>query len=163
VIVTENIHATAVIDPRAIIDPSAVIGAGVKIGPWTMVGYVLDPATGLLVIDSANSYNRDPDPFGGNVLVEGSIELLFPLPFVKDQRSVRSGFFFDAGNVFSTSCSTSQLNCTTPGLSDLRFSAGVGATWITGFGPLTFSLGRALNPERIDDTEIFQFSLGRSF
>ena len=125
--------------------------------------YVLDPATGLLVIDSANSFSRDPDPFGGNVLVEGSIELLFPLPFVKDQRSVRSGFFFDAGNVFSTSCSTSQLNCTTPGLSDLRFSAGVGATWITGFGPLTFSLGRALNPERIDDTEIFQFSLGRSF
>jgi len=125
--------------------------------------YVLDPATGLLVVDSATSYNRDPDPFGGNVLVEGSIELLFPLPFVKDQRSVRSGFFFDAGNVFSTSCSSSQLNCTTPGASDLRYSAGIGATWITGFGPLTFSLGRALNPEKIDDTEIFQFSLGRSF
>ncbi|MEX1667464.1 outer membrane protein assembly factor BamA [Zhongshania guokunii] len=125
--------------------------------------YVLDPTTGLLVVDSATSYNRDPDPFGGNVLVEGSIELLFPLPFVKDQRSVRSGFFFDAGNVFSTSCSSTQLNCTTPGVSDLRYSAGIGATWITGFGPLTFSLGRALNPEKIDDTEIFQFSLGRSF
>ena len=34
----ENIHATAVIDPRAIIDPTAVIGAGVIIGPWTIVG-----------------------------------------------------------------------------------------------------------------------------
>ena len=125
--------------------------------------YVVDPTTGMLVVDSANTYNRDPDPFGGNVLIEGSAELLFPLPFVKDQRSVRSGFFFDAGNVFSTNCGTSQLNCSTPSVSDLRYSVGLGATWITGFGPLTFSLGRALNPERIDDTEIFQFSLGRTF
>jgi outer membrane protein insertion porin family len=125
--------------------------------------YVLDPTTGLLLVDSADSFNRDPDPFGGNVLIEGSAELLFPLPFVKDQRSVRSGFFFDAGNVFSTSCGSSQVNCSTPELSKLRYSAGVGVTWITGFGPLTFSLGRALNEEKIDDTEIFQFSLGRSF
>jgi outer membrane protein insertion porin family len=125
--------------------------------------YVLDPTTGLLLVDSADNFNRDPDPFGGNVLIEGSAELLFPLPFVKDQRSVRSGFFFDAGNVFSTSCGSSQVNCSTPELSQLRYSAGVGVTWITGFGPLTFSLGRALNEEKIDDTEIFQFSLGRSF
>jgi outer membrane protein insertion porin family len=125
--------------------------------------YVLDPTTGQLLVDSADSFNRDPDPFGGNVLIEGSAELLFPLPFVKDQRSVRSGFFFDAGNVFSTSCGSSQVNCSTPELSKLRYSAGVGVTWITGFGPLTFSLGRALNEEKIDDTEIFQFSLGRSF
>ena len=82
---------------------------------------------------------------------------------MKDQRSVRSGFFFDAGNVFITECSTTQLNCSKPDSSKLRLSVGVGATWITGFGPLTFSLGRALNAERIDETEIFQFSLGRSF
>jgi outer membrane protein insertion porin family len=125
--------------------------------------YILDPTTGLLVVDSANSFTRDPDPFGGNVLVEGSVELLFPLPFVKDQRSVRSGLFFDAGNVFSTQCGSTQLNCSTPELSGLRMSAGVGVTWITGFGPLTFSLGRALNAEKIDEEEIFQFSLGRSF
>ncbi|MBM7423253.1 outer membrane protein insertion porin family [Spongiibacter marinus] len=125
--------------------------------------YVLDPATGQLVVDTASSLGDEADPFGGNVLMEGSIELLFPLPFVKDQRSVRSGLFLDAGNVFSTSCSSTQINCSSPSVDELRYSAGFGVTWITGFGPLTFSLGRALNDEKIDETEIFQFSLGRTF
>lgn len=125
--------------------------------------YVLDPATGKLVVDTAASLGDEADPFGGNVLMEGSIELLFPLPFVKDQRSVRSGLFLDAGNVFSTSCSSTQINCSSPSVDELRYSAGFGVTWITGFGPLTFSLGRALNDEKIDETEIFQFSLGRTF
>ncbi|WP_372861222.1 outer membrane protein assembly factor BamA [Spongiibacter sp.] len=125
--------------------------------------YVLDPATGLLVVDTADSLGDEADPFGGNVLMEGSIELLFPLPFVKDQRSVRSGLFIDAGNVFSTSCSSTQINCSSPNIDELRYSAGFGVTWITGFGPLTFSLGRALNDVKIDETEIFQFSLGRTF
>ena len=142
---------------------TAIDASGNALALSAQGAYVLDPATGLLLVDSANNFRRDTDPFGGNVLVEGSMELLFPLPFVKDQRSVRSGFFFDAGNVFSTQCGATQLNCSTPDFSSLRMSAGVGVTWITGFGPLTFSLGRALNPEKIDDTEIFQFSLGRSF
>ena len=124
--------------------------------------YVLNPDTGKLEVNTS-SFDDDSVPFGGNVLVEGSIELLFPLPFVKDQRSVRSGLFIDAGNVFSTSCGATQLNCSSPKASELRYSAGFGVTWITGFGPLTFSLGRALNDEKIDETEIFQFSLGRTF
>ncbi len=123
-------------------------------------GYVLDPATGKLVVDDLGTRT---DPFGGNVLMEGSIELLVPLPFIKDQRSVRSGFFFDAGNVFSTSCRSSQLNCSDVDMSELRYSAGFGLTWITGFGPLTFSLAKALNDEPVDETEVFQFSLGRTF
>ncbi|WP_372763577.1 outer membrane protein assembly factor BamA, partial [Litorivivens sp.] len=122
--------------------------------------YVVDPSTGQLV---STSFENDTDPFGGNVLIETSIELLVPLPFVKDQRSVRSGFFFDAGNVFSSNCRSSQLNCSGVDLSKLRYSAGFGLTWITGMGPLTFSLARALNDEAIDETEVFQFSLGRTF
>ena len=46
----------------------------------------------------------DDDPFGGNVLIEGSAELLFPLPFIKDQSQIRTGFFLDAGNVYDTDC-----------------------------------------------------------
>src|SRR5690606_25917420 len=57
-------------------------------------GYLLDPATGKLVV---NTLNDDPDPFGGNVVVEGSAELLFPLPFIKDRSKLRSAFFVDAG------------------------------------------------------------------
>ncbi len=116
---------------------------------------------GSLVFEPVRT--RRADPFGGNMLVEFGAELLFPLPFLRDQRSVRSGFFLDAGNVFSTNCGATQLNCSNFDLDELRYSAGVGLTWITGFGPLTFSLGRALNSKSGDQTEVFQFSLGRGF
>ncbi len=39
------------------------------------------------------------------MLIEGSAELLFPLPFIKDQSQLRTGFFLDAGNVYDTDCS----------------------------------------------------------
>ena len=40
--------------------------------------------------------NRD-QPIGGNVKVEGSLQLIFKLPMIEDQRSMRSAFFFDFG------------------------------------------------------------------
>ncbi len=124
--------------------------------------YVVDPATGKIIVDPLVS-RRDADPYGGNVLVEGSIELLFPLPFVKDQRSLRSAFFIDAGNVYSTNCGAGQPNCSDIDFAELRYAAGFGITWITGFGPLTFSLAKPFKKEEFDDTEVFQFSLGRGF
>ncbi|MEH6559551.1 MAG: outer membrane protein assembly factor BamA [Oceanicoccus sp.] len=108
-------------------------------------------------------YENDPDPFGGNVLIEGSAELLFPLPFVKDQRSVRAAFFIDVGNVFSTHCGSNQANCFRADLNEMRSSFGAGFTWITGFGPLTFSYAKPINDGDFDETEAFQFSLGQSF
>ena len=49
----------------------------------------------------ANSTSRYRDrPIGGNIKVEGSMQLIFKLPFIEDQRSLRSAFFFDFGNVF---------------------------------------------------------------
>lgn len=104
-----------------------------------------------------------PDPFGGNILVEGSAELIFPLPFVKDQRQLRSAFFFDWGNVFDDNCRASQQNCFDIDFSELRYSVGVGITWITGFGPMTFSLAKPLSSGEFDDEEVFQFTLGRGF
>jgi outer membrane protein insertion porin family len=114
-----------------------------------------------LVTDPVNQ--RDADPFGGNVLVEGSAELLFPLPFIKDQSQLRSAFFFDVGNVFNTECSASQINCFDVDVDELRYSVGVGVTWITGFCPMTFSLAKPLNAGPDDREEAFQFTLGRGF
>ncbi len=105
----------------------------------------------------------DADPFGGNVLIEGSAELLFPLPFIKDQSQIRTGFFLDAGNVYDTDCSSTQVNCYDVDFGELRYSAGVGLTWITGFGPMSFSLAKPLNANDYDHEEIFQFTLGRGF
>jgi outer membrane protein insertion porin family len=48
-------------------------------------------------------YNR-PDPIGGNVQIEFGSEVIFPMPFVKDNRSMQSAFFIDAGNIFNTKC-----------------------------------------------------------
>jgi len=122
--------------------------------------YVQDSETGAL---QSTDGNAKPRPFGGNVLIEGSAEIIFPIPFVKDQRSMQSAFFVDAGNVFDTDCGVSQLNCYDIDASYLDVSAGIGLTWITGFGPLTFSVAKALQRNEDDEIEVFQFSLGNSF
>jgi outer membrane protein insertion porin family len=121
-------------------------------------GYVAED--GRLLVETLRD---DPDPFGGNVLIEGSAELLFPLPFIKDRSKLRSAFFVDVGNVFNTKCSASQINCFDVDVDELRYSVGVGVTWITGFGPMTFSLAKPLNAGDDDEEEAFQFTLGRGF
>jgi outer membrane protein insertion porin family len=121
---------------------------------------------GYIAVNDAlivSQVNDKPDPFGGNVLVEGGVELIFPLPFIKDQRQIRSAFFIDAGNVFSTNCRSSQRQCFDVDFGEIRYSVGVGATWITGFGPITFSLAKPLNSGEFDEEEVFQFTLGRGF
>jgi len=101
--------------------------------------------------------------FGGNVLIQGGAEILFPLPFIKDQRSLQTTFFLDAGNVFDTDCGATQLNCYDVGLKYINTSVGLGLTWISGFGPMTFSIAEPLQENEYDRTEVFQFSLGQTF
>ena len=122
-------------------------------------GYVYLPNVGKLAVQN----ERNGDPFGGNVLVQGSVELLFPLPFIKDQSKIRSAFFVDMGNVFSTDCGATQRNCFDVEYDELRYSVGVGLTWITGFGPLSFSLAKPINSDEYDQEEVFQFTIGRGF
>jgi outer membrane protein insertion porin family len=135
-------------------------------GNPTQIGGPDGTASGYRATDGAldvGNVNQRPNPFGGNVLVEGSVELIFPLPFIKDQRQIRSAFFIDAGNVFSTNCRPSQRVCSDVDIDELRYSVGVGATWITGFGPITFSVAQPLNAGDFDQEEVFQFTLGRGF
>lgn len=105
----------------------------------------------------------DPDPFGGNVKVVGSAELIFPVPFMKDNRSVQAVVFFDAGNIFDTECNDFQENCFSPDIGELRYSFGIGGTWISGFGPITVSLASPFNDNEFDEKEVFQFSMGQGF
>ena len=112
----------------------------------------------------ANSTSRYRDrPIGGNIKVEGSLQLIFKLPFIEDQRSLRSAFFFDFGNVFSDNCKDYQINCAKPALEDLRYSYGVGVTWITGFGPLSLAIAKPTNAGPQERTEEFQFTVGNVF
>ena len=107
-------------------------------------------------------YQRD-DPIGGDVKIEGSMQLIFKLPMVEDQRSMRTAFFFDFGNVFAMECREYQVSCYKPSIDELRYSIGVGLTWITGFGPMSFAISKQYNEDRYERTEEFQFTIGTVF
>lgn len=114
--------------------------------------------------------DKDELPFGGNIKMVGGGELIFPVPFIKDQSSLRTVLFLDAGNVYDTYCSRETLNngednpgCGEVDLGNLRYSAGLGLSWLTALGPLGFSLAVPLNSQSEDDTQVFQFTLGQTF
>jgi outer membrane protein insertion porin family len=65
--------------------------------------------------------------------------------------------------VFQTQCGINQRNCFEPDAGELRYSAGIGVTWLSGFGPLTFAIATPLNAGPEDREEVFQFTLGQSF
>ncbi|MDW5376325.1 outer membrane protein assembly factor BamA [Halomonas sp. HP20-15] len=108
------------------------------------------------------------DTLGGNVLVEGSVELIYPFPFIEDRRSLQTTVFLDAGNTYLTDCydvpEGYESSCESGvHLDDLRYSAGLGLSWLTPVGPLTFSVAKPLNAKDDDDSQVFQFSLGQTF
>ena len=111
----------------------------------------------------ANSEYNKRVSIGGNVKVEGSLQLIFRLPFIEDQRSMRSAFFFDFGNVFSDNCKEYQFNCYKPSIDDLRYSYGVGITFVTGFGPMSFAISKPTNAGQYEETKQFQFTVGNVF
>ena len=111
----------------------------------------------------ANSEYNKRVSIGGNVKIEGSFQLIFRLPFIEDQRSMRSAFFFDFGNVFSDNCKEYQFNCYKPSIDELRYSYGVGVTFVTGFGPMSFAIAKPTNAGQYEETKEFQFTVGNVF
>ena len=102
-------------------------------------------------------------PYGGNVLTEFSTELVFPLPFIEQLGQVRSVIFVDAGNVFNSECPEASFNCFEPDPSELRYSVGLGVSWNTRMGPMSFALSKAFNANENDEVEAFSFELGQYF
>ncbi|WP_372973003.1 outer membrane protein assembly factor BamA [Marinobacter sp.] len=108
-------------------------------------------------VETNKTWTDDDDPFGGNVLTEGSLELIVPTPFAGDTRSMRTALFLDAGQVFDTARGFD------PEVNEIRASVGIGFQWITVVGPLAFSLAQPITDKSGDETQVFQFSLGQSF
>jgi outer membrane protein insertion porin family len=129
------------------------------LGPRSTPPLQINPITGRPIFFG----DPDGDPFGGNLLVEGSAELIFPIPFVEDNRQFRAALFFDVGNVFNTNCPNISLHCFDFSGEELRYSVGLGVTWLTGMGPMTFSMSKAFQTQPFDEEEGFQFELGRTF
>jgi len=98
------------------------------------------------------------DPLGGNVLITGTSEFIFPTPFISNN-SLRTSLFVDAGNVYSTYSDDEGTSSN----KSLRFSTGTTIQWMSPIGPFVFSLAKALNAQSEDEEEIFQFTIGTMF
>lgn len=94
-------------------------------------------------------------PVGGTKLILTNAELFVPVPGLKDSKQFRLSAFVDGGSVFGPDDSV-QLN-------DLRFSAGLGASWFSPFGPIKVFLATPLNKQIGDQTQKFGFQLGSQF
>ena len=92
---------------------------------------------------------------GGNRRIVGNIELLFPMPGVKGDKSVRLSAFVDVGNVFAEN---QQYR-----FNDLRASTGIGVSWISPLGPLRLALAYPIRKREGDKIERLQFQIGTSF
>lgn len=98
-------------------------------------------------IDTSN------DAKGGNLSVNATAEVRFPVPFLNDVKGLKGSVFVDAGNVFEDDFDQDEV----------RYSAGLGVTWVSPLGPLTLSYAKPLNADDKDKTQELQFSVGANF
>jgi len=98
------------------------------------------------------------EPLGGNFLVTGTFEAIFPTPFI-ETNTVRTSAFVDAGSVFNAGEGFEG------GFNDggLRVSTGVTVQWMSPIGPFVFSLAQPIVKEDGDEEELFQFTIGTIF
>ena len=109
------------------------------------------------------SYSLGPqdkygNAIGANILVNGNAGIILPYPLSRD--NFRTTAFMDAGNVFVTN--TAAAFTGSPA-GPMRYSVGLSLEWRSPFGPLSFSLAKALNKQPTDELNPFQFTLSSSF
>lgn len=92
---------------------------------------------------------------GGALKTVANAELIFPVPFAEENKSLRLSAFYDIGNVYAQAGDFDA--------NELRYSVGLSAIWITPIAPLTFSYAWPLNDRVGDKPERFQFTLGSFF
>jgi len=81
--------------------------------------------------------------------------LLFPMPGMGQDKSLRVGAFVDTGQVWGAGEKMKAA--------DLRYSVGLSAAWNSPVGPLKFSIGQPLNKKDNDKLQRFQFQMGTVF
>lgn len=109
--------------------------------------------------DTKYCEDTDPESIGGNALIQFGAELVLPLPVSGDwARQVRPVIFVEGGQVYDTNDKGSKVTA-----GSMRYSAGIGFTWITMIGPLSLSWAQPLNDKKGDETKTIQFEIGRTF
>lgn len=92
---------------------------------------------------------------GGDFRTLGTVEIIFPPPFVEEPGATRLSLFTDFGNVFT--------NYDEFDVDEFRASYGLAFVWLSPVGPLTFSLSNPYNEEEGDRVQEFQFTIGSIF
>ena len=105
----------------------------------------------------------DGDAAGGRASMNFSLELLMPLPGA--DRTLRWFTFLDGGYSWGDTYDRNgnvkdKMNID---LADLRYSVGIGVSWISPLGPLKFSLAAPIGDKENDEIERFQFQIGTGF
>lgn len=92
------------------------------------------------------------EPTGGLSLVEGSIEA-----------RVNTGWFDGALQVVGFLDAAAVSQSSTPDFQDIKYGAGLGVRYKTGFGPIRVDVGVPLNPRPNDSSIAVYVSLGQAF
>jgi len=97
------------------------------------------------------------DALGGNNLVAGTAEVVFPLG-LPNEFGISGAVFTDAGSLW-----TVDNNTNTDDEMSLRWSAGAGIAWKSPFGPVRVDVAKAILKESFDEEEALRFRFGTRF
>ncbi len=101
---------------------------------------------------------KDGDDFvGGNYAAAVNFETNLP-NLLPDKSNVDVSLFLDFGNVWGVDYDSSLDDS-----NEIRSSTGLGASWLSPIGPMTFTFSQNLSKASTDVTESFNFNLGTTF
>ncbi len=117
-------------------------------GPGSIRGYY---------IGSIGPKDTDGSSLGGTRWAMLSNNLLFPLPGIKDTKSVRMSLFYDIGTLYGGT----PFDLTAEQM--VRASYGVGMLWVSPMGPIQVSYAIPMFNQPLDNIQSFQFTMGQMF
>ena len=116
------------------------------------IGSVRGYAPGSLGPQYYNTYIGQNQPTGGQSKIVTNVEYTVPVPGSGVDKTLRMFTFVDGGNAFGT-----NINLV------LRYSYGLGISWISPLGPLKFSYGIPYKSQPNDNIQRLQFQVGTAF
>jgi len=116
------------------------------------IGSVRGYAPGSLGPTYYNTTYGTYQPTGGQSKIVTNLEYTVPVPGSGTEKTLRMFTFVDGGNAFGE-----NINLV------LRYSYGVGISWISPLGPLKFSYGVPIHAQPTDNIQRLQFQVGTAF
>ena len=116
------------------------------------IGSVRGYAPGSLGPTYVNTYTGLNQPTGGQSKIVSNLEYTVPVPGSGVDKTLRVFGFVDGGNVYNE-----NINLV------LRYSYGLGLSWISPLGPLKFSYGIPIKSLPTDNVQRLQFQVGTAF